>query len=109
VVPLEPCDVELRDAVEWVERQRGLVSLDALAERTRRSRRTLQRHFLERVGVPLRWVLQRYRLHEAVDHLATTEARVTDVAAQTGYADQAHLTRQLRRASGVTPKALRSR
>jgi AraC-like DNA-binding protein len=38
--------------------------------------------------------------------LADPNARAEDVAAQAGYADQAHLTRECRALAGLTPAAL---
>jgi transcriptional regulator GlxA family with amidase domain len=40
--------------------------------------------------------------------LKTTEVAVRDVAVTTGFADQSHLTRLIKRRFGVTPGVLRS-
>jgi AraC-like DNA-binding protein len=70
------------------------------------SARTLQRLFRRHVGVSPKWVLQRYRLHEAAERMASGEA--TDLAAlalDLGYADQAHFGNDFRRYVGVPPTA----
>ncbi len=68
--------------------------------------RSLQRLFREYVGVPPKWVLQRYRLHEAAARLADGPAGGwASVAAELGYFDQSHFIRHFTRAIGLTPTA----
>ena len=72
--------------------------------------RTLQRLFRSYVGVTPRWVLQRGRLHLAAervtDHAETGEGPGwAELAADLGYADQAHFIRDFRRVLGETPAA----
>lgn len=47
------------------------------------------------------------RLRAAADRLASTDLPLARIACETGFADQAHLTRALRRETGLTPAALR--
>jgi AraC-like DNA-binding protein len=66
----------------------------------------LQRMFLHYAGVPPTWVIRRYRLLEAAE--AVREGKPVswaNVAADLGYADQAHLIRDFRAAIGQTPAA----
>jgi transcriptional regulator GlxA family with amidase domain len=46
------------------------------------------------------------RLDRAVSALRTGTPRIAEVAAACGYADQAHLGRELRELGGVTPRQL---
>ncbi|MEV4621523.1 helix-turn-helix domain-containing protein [Asanoa sp. NPDC049573] len=67
--------------------------------------RTLQRQFAEYVGVGPKWVIRRWRLHEAA---AAAESAgggldVAALAAALGYADQAHLTRDFTAVVGEPP------
>jgi AraC-like DNA-binding protein len=66
--------------------------------------RGLQRLFAEYVGVSPKWVIQRYRLHEAAERIAA--GAIDDWAAlalDLGYADQAHFIRDFRRLVGSSP------
>ena len=66
--------------------------------------RTLQRLFAEYVGVSPKWIIQRYRLHEAAERIATgAPIDWPDFALDLGYADQAHFIRDFRRVVGRSP------
>jgi AraC-like DNA-binding protein len=67
------------------------------------SERTLQRHFREHVGVGPKVVLQRHRLHDAADRMAAGDRDFAALATELGYADQAHLIRDFRAATGHSP------
>lgn len=60
--------------------------------------------FLEHAGVSPTWVLRRYRLLDAAEAVREGQ-RVSwaGVAADLGYADQAHLSRDFRAAIGLPP------
>jgi AraC-like DNA-binding protein len=72
------------------------------------SSRTLQRLFADYVGVSPGWVLRRGRLHAAAERVIQLTAGGApggwaDVAAEFGYADQAHFTRDFHAVLGVPP------
>ncbi|HSO64586.1 MAG TPA: helix-turn-helix transcriptional regulator, partial [Ornithinibacter sp.] len=68
----------------------------------------LQRLFTHHVGVGPKWVLGRYRMHDAVRELdAGFEGTLTDLAVRYGWSDQAHFTRDFTALVGVTPGAYR--
>jgi AraC-like DNA-binding protein len=82
----------------------AVVRVDELAARHAMSPRTLQRLFRRYVGVSPKWVLQRYRLHEAAERIA--EGRPGEWAAtalELGYADQAHFIRDFKALVGASP------
>lgn len=66
------------------------------------SPRTVERHFTRITGRSLRQVRQITRAREAAARLRTGEA-IADVAYALGYADQSHLTRDVKRLTGYTP------
>jgi AraC-like DNA-binding protein len=66
--------------------------------------RTSQRLFAEYVGVGPKWVLQRYRLHEALAQLhAGADTDWARFALGLGYYDQAHFVRDFRALVGRAP------
>jgi AraC-like DNA-binding protein len=85
---------------------RSITRVEEVCERFAIRPRTLQRLFQRYVGVSPKWVLRRYRLHEAAARLAEgTDTSWADVAVDLGYFDQSHFIRDFTRAIGMTPVA----
>ena len=82
-------------------------SLSSLAADFGLSRYQLLRAFRTTMGIPPYAWLAQYRVTRARG-LLDTGGRPAEVAAQVGFADQAHLTRWFRRVLGVTPAAYRN-
>lgn len=97
---------------------REITRVDHLVREFGLSARQLQRLFDDYVGVTPKWIIQRYRLHEAAERIAdgVADGKATDGAAlalDLGYADQAHFIRDFKKLVGSTPaeyaKAVRAR
>ncbi|MAU08617.1 MAG: AraC family transcriptional regulator [Anaerolineaceae bacterium] len=69
------------------------------------SERTIRRHFLHGTGMTLNIMQQIERARQAAN-LIEKWVPLVEVALQAGYADQAHMTRSLRRYFGQTPTQL---
>jgi AraC family transcriptional regulator len=67
----------------------------------------LSRVFRDRMGLPIGDYLHRLRVRYAGEELCRSGARLADVAASAGFADQSHLTRVFKRVTGVTPGEFR--
>ena len=68
------------------------------------SARSLQRLFRRYVGVGPKWVLQRYRLHEAAERIADGEGGDwAAFAIELGYFDQAHFIKDFKTLVGCSP------
>ncbi|MEH1778744.1 MAG: AraC family transcriptional regulator [Nostoc sp.] len=64
------------------------------------------RLFKQRMGItPHQYILQR-RIEKAKHLLKQSNLSIADIATQTGFSDQSHLTRCFKRQVGVTPKEL---
>lgn len=85
---------------------RDNVSLDALAQATGLSRFHLCRVFRDAVGMPPHAYLTARRVTAARD-LLKAGTSIADVAVETGFHDQSHLTRHFKKALGITPGAYR--
>jgi AraC-like DNA-binding protein len=87
-----------------VESTPGLTQVEELAASARMSVRSLQQLFSEYVGVSPKWVIRRFRLHEAADRLAQgADVDLAALAQGLGYFDQAHFTSDFRRLVGKSP------
>ena len=67
--------------------------------------RALQRLFARHVGATPKQVLQRFRLQDAAERVATGEDTLARLAAELGYFDQAHFVRDFRTTVGRSPSA----
>ncbi|MBP9144368.1 MAG: helix-turn-helix domain-containing protein [Thermoanaerobaculia bacterium] len=92
--------------VERAANDRGITRVAQLVAGSGLAPRQLQRLFDEYVGVRPKWVIQRYRLHEAAERIAASpEHDWAELALELGFADQAHFVRDFRRFVGSTPAA----
>ena len=87
---------------------RSLLSVAQVEERHGIGRRSLQRLFAHYVGASPKWVLARYRMHDAVTELdAGFDGTLADLAARHGWYDQAHFRRDFVRLVGQSPSDYR--
>jgi AraC-like DNA-binding protein len=93
-------------AVQAAAAPNGPLSAQALAREVGIEQRTLQRLFSNYVGVSPKWVIQRFRLQEATWRLAAQGAPdLAALAAELGFFDQAHFTRNFTKLVGMSPLA----
>ena len=106
VLPAQPDPMagQVGEIVDRITAAPTLFRVDQLAADCGLSVRSLQRLFAEYVGASPKWVLRRARLHEAATR-AEVAAGIdwAALAADLGYADQAHLTRDFTAAVGAPP------
>lgn len=94
------------DVVRSLLTDRALVSVADLAALHGVGVRTLQRLLSRRVGVPSTWLVKRYRLHDAVETIQRDPGvDLAALAAELGWYDQAHFTRDFTAAVGTPPRA----
>ena len=87
----------------------ALLTVDALAAQAGVNKRALQRLFQQYVGVGPKWVIKRYRMHEAVARLQDGGAalELARLALELGYYDQAHFIKEFTALVGKPPGAYR--
>jgi len=106
----DPAIAEVDQLVASILEVSEILTVDALAHRTGISKRSLQRIFRDYVGVPPKWVIRRYRLHELVGRLnARVRLNWSQVALDLGYFDQAHLVNDFRSVTGYSPRQYQRR
>jgi len=91
-------------AVELAETDPRLARVDDLAAKAEVPVRTLERLFKAYVGVSPKWVLRRFRVHEAAARAATGAGiDWSALADELGYADQSHFIHDFKAQVGRTP------
>jgi AraC-like DNA-binding protein len=94
--------------VDRIGADRTINRVDELATQVGLGERALQRLFGEYVGVSPKWVIRRFRLHDAASRLAKAEdVNLTHLAQELGYSDQAHFTRDFKAIVGRSPSDYR--
>ncbi|MEU3919382.1 helix-turn-helix domain-containing protein [Streptomyces sp. NPDC029004] len=116
----DPQALRAMELVDLVRRDRTIRRVAELAEAEGVSARSLQRLFAAYVGVGPKWVILRYRIHEALERAEAAEDAAAEggggasdagaldwaaLAAELGYSDQAHLVRDFTATVGVPPTA----
>lgn len=102
-LPIDEPGRMINEVVAWLREHPEVTRVDELAAHVGLSERSLQRLVEQRVGMSPKWLVQRRRLHDAVEALKAGESSLADMAARLGYADQAHFTHDFRTVTGMTP------
>ncbi|MFB7371668.1 DUF6597 domain-containing transcriptional factor [Streptomyces sp. NPDC056222] len=105
----DPQAAQAMALVDLVRTDRTIRRVSELARAEGLSSRSLQRLFSNCVGVGPKWVILRYRIHEALERAEAAGAEEppdwAGLAAELGYSDQAHLVRDFTATVGVPPTA----
>lgn len=102
--PMPAETAELRDLVERLAADQSITRVEQAAALAGVDVRRLQRRFDAAVGVSPKWVIQRYRLHEAAAQLALSgPVDFAALALRLGYFDQPHFSRTFKAATGSSP------
>ena len=83
-------------------------SLKGLCDNAGVSNRRLEQVFKSTFGVSPKQVQSLLRFEYAVELMQTCKDSLSDIAASAGYSDQSHMTREVRRFSGLSPARLRA-
>ena len=106
----DPAYDTVLDVVAVMLADRTLLRVADVEARCGIGERSLQRLFARDVGVSPKWVLARYRMHDAVSELdAGYAGALADLAARYGWFDQAHFTRDFTRLVGEPPSTYQRR
>jgi AraC-like DNA-binding protein len=102
--PPDPTAEAVAGIVAQIAAEPEITRVGHLADRFGTGVRRLQRLFAEYVGIGPKRVIRRYRLHEVTERMASGAAIDWGrLAAELGYADQAHLTRDFTAIVGESP------
>lgn len=104
LLPVDDEGLLVNAIVEYVEGDSDVHRVGQVCEKFAITERTLQRLTARRIGLSPKWLVQRRRLHEAAERLRADERPdLARVAADLGYADQAHFGRDFRAVTGLMP------
>jgi len=100
-------DPRIAAAVARIESSAGRARIAGLARISSLSMRGFQVRFRAEVGLTPKEFARLTRLQATLLALDSPDSSIAAVATDSGFADQAHVTRELRRVTGLTPARLR--
>lgn len=100
---VDPVYSQLTTLLHRIDDDSSLVRVEQVCALAPWSTRTTQRVFRRYVGVPVKWVLCRYRLQRAALEIESKDVDFAELAVRHGWYDQAHFTGDFRSMLGCTP------
>lgn len=99
-------DPRIEASTAALEVEGGMIPIAELARRAGLPLRSFQQRFLRQVGLAAKEYARLIRLQAAIRLLDHGGQKLSDTALASGFSDQAHATRELRRLTGLTPARL---
>nr|WP_274602032.1 helix-turn-helix domain-containing protein [Pseudoalteromonas sp. S16_S37] len=80
-----------------------LTQVEQLSQSANMPMRTIQRYFKEQLGLSPKWLIRKYRMHQALALLDLSDKSLAEVTIWLGYSDQAHFIKDFKHFTGATP------
>ncbi|CAN5218172.1 hypothetical protein BH23BAC2_BH23BAC2_03370 [soil metagenome] len=90
-------------AIFLIHQSKGNISVKQLAGSLRISTRSLERRFLQAVGISPKSFCKIIQFNNAFKLLARSNKQILDVVSEAGYYDQPHFTNHFRKVFGISP------
>lgn len=94
---------KLIEIINVIAADQDIVKTEHLCQRFNLSERKLQREFRRLLGLTPKWVIKKYRMHEALNSLEKDQSNLQALVFKLGYFDQAHFIRDFKAITGLTP------
>jgi len=93
--------------VSRMEKTGGMIRVSELCNIYNITPRSLERHFIDEFGIPAKELLQIFRINRAIRMLAEEpDANLAGISYLSGYFDQSHFIRDIRKITGISPGQL---
>jgi len=94
--------------VSRMDKTNGMLRVSQLCKIYNITPRSLERHFMEEIGIPVKELLQIFRINSAIGILAKEpSANLAGLSYLSGYFDQSHFIKDIKRITGISPGQLR--
>lgn len=108
-LPVDRQGRTVNDIVAYIEDTPAVSRVTDVCAHFAIGERSLQRLTRDRVGLSPKWLVRRRRIQDTTWRLRTGATTIAALAADLGYADEAHLSHDFRRVTGVTPGVFAAR
>jgi len=93
--------------VSRMDKTNGMIRVSQICNIYNITPRSLERHFMEEIGVPAKELLQIFRINKAIRMLAEEPyANLSGISYLSGYFDQSHFIKDIRKITGISPGQL---
>jgi AraC family transcriptional regulator len=100
-------NTQVQQAIDYIhDRLGGDLSLLRIAENINISPNYFASLFKQRTGISLHQYVIQQRVDRSIVLLQKTDLRISEIASQVGFSSQSHLTKHIKRATGMTPKQI---
>lgn len=94
----------IRKAVNMINHAKGILKIEDLASETFLSRKQFERTFSDFIGTSPKQFLKIVRFQNAIyEKSQNADLKLTEIAHKCGYFDQAHMIKEFKSLSGITP------
>jgi len=98
--------VLLNSIVSRIASDQEILKVSDICEKFAIEQRKVQRLFAKYIGISAKWVINRYRIHEALTSVELNQTlNWASLAIKLGYYDQAHFIRDFKNLIGTTPQS----
>lgn len=105
--PVLSTEAGMMPVLSWIEQHKGMTTVQDLAATFCMSRKTLERRFQQRVGLPPKQYLRTIRFRHAYTRLCMGDfSAMMDLVVEHGYFDQMHMIKEFKQMVGRTPAEL---
>ncbi len=95
---------KMQIAINLILQQKGRISIGALTKKLHITERTLQRKFIEYIGISPKQFARIIQFQASFDQISNEAfSRLTEIVYENGYADQSHFIRSFRKFTGEKP------
>jgi AraC-like DNA-binding protein len=102
-----PTLINAQSLAEHIKIHHHINQVSVLADLSQHSVRNIQRLFKGYIGLSPKWLIRKYRLHQALALLDNQQLSLAQLAIDLDYADQSHLIKDFNDFLDVTPKQYR--
>lgn len=101
----DPTVIKLNHIVADIAVDKSIMKVSDICIKFGIEQRSLQRLFIKYIGISAKWVINRYRMHDALTSIESTDAiDWAELATKLGYYDQSHFIKAFKSLTGKTPK-----
>jgi len=102
-------DLAVKQAIQFILDNKGLVSIKEVCEKTHLSKRTFERRFLHETGISAKQFSKIIQFDQSLEQLKSKNfKKLTDIAYGNQFADQSHFIRVFKAFTGKTPRSFLS-